>query len=1286
MRARSVWLPGLLVLAGLALAQDEAPPDTSDPRLRFDTDPHGLDKELARIDSYARAGKTDDVVALVDRLLRDPRTKDGFVETKRSDATDFRKRIYASFERVLRVRLLQLPEASRKALDARFDDEARKLQEQGRTDPQALAHLVVRYPFCERARLAALELAERELEAGHADASVAWLRELLDVLADGAPPELLARAKLELPAALALAGRDGEADRALDRLTGDERRRAAELVSLARRERGASAPTPLAERLPEVAWSHETRDYYADKKTGSVEPAADGERVYLHDGSHARALSIETGKVVWRTSLRPKDEGFREPLEACRIALGPDVVACPLPIALVTLDRASGVVLARVTKEELRKAAKIEDELAIYPMAVVSGNVVVLAVEARHADDELSLVGIDARTGALLWRTFLVGEPTDPGAPEPTLARGPDAVYCLSNRGVLAAVEPQTGSVVWLRRYASLRDPGAGGAPMPRPRPFRGGAGAPVPEKPQWRAGFVAFLHGRVVAAPSDAPRVHFCEPRTGEEAWGVNDDGATVLGAWGQGVLEMKRDGQIVHIVREGEMLGMAKDAVLFGRALIAGDALYLPLQTAVARLELTRRNSIARKVCDMDEPGIPANLLAADGKLVLSTLARTKAIGSVPAETAEIASNLDALAVALGDRRYKVREQAESRLVGAGEAARARLETASRASDAEASLRALSALDAIARAERLREWRPRIKDEWLKGETAGLLEKLTHPNAQRRLMGVIEIGRVDDPDVVPLLKDLLKDGDERVRGYAALGLLQKGDRSGMDLVSGLLESTNRDDRMTAVKELGKNGKADDLPIFDKAAKDEDAEVRGEAVMGALACAGEKALPLVKRAIEDKDEKVRTDLVGALTIGAGKLGASLLAPIFHKLCQDSLRGIRYQALTQLRRPELRHDPEAITAFGELLVDQDTEIQKQARLAANNVTKEDMRYFPRAALEKAFSDPSLQEGDRYHFVQIAETVIENGSPFALAPLARTALEAKNPRLRERAIEVAEARVQLTDPLTAEDVAAVASLTLKKAPAEADADTVKDAAFIRKEGYKLLALGRGPDRSAILLGGLADDDHDVAEFAVEALKLGADGPILAELLRREATSEKPGEREAAARILDYIQNPDLLPPVYLGALDDRDERVRARAWKRVRDLALQDEDVGLFEPGATREARLPAMRRAARWWWRKAKDRDPDQIAKGIDAPSPADRWKAAKKLADLGAPEFRVLATDAMLESLAKAAAKESEEYVLRQMLGTFAAITGKPCAIKENATKEERAAAIRVALEWKKK
>jgi outer membrane protein assembly factor BamB/HEAT repeat protein len=1274
----------LLIMPGLAALAEDGEPDRIESRLRLEVDPHGLAHDLARVDSFTAVGQFEDALALLEKLARDPRAKDGFHEAKPGH---WYERILTSFDGLVRRRLLAFPEAGFKAYDLRYDDEARRLEEQGRTDPAALAQLVARYPLSAQAPGAALDLADRSVEAGRVDAACTWLQLLLDDLARRATPDQMARARLELPVALAFLGRDGETDRALDKLAGEALARAREGVAFARKERWVETP-PAAGSARAVGWAHDIEDYY-DPGHGTPPPfsapAISSGTVYVQNGAHLFALALGTGKERWRASLRPRDEGYRPADRPCSVALGETVVACPLSMAIVSVDRETGQVLFRLTLDDLRKLARIEDECALVPSVVVVHDVIVLPLEARHSEDELSLVGIDARTGALVWRTFVVAESADPKAADPVLAESGDRVFCLSNRGVVAALDPRSGSMLWLKRYGSLRDDTSGG-------PVRGR----TDETPhELRSGFLGQVQGRLLAAPADAPRMLALDPRSGEVLYDTMDQGATVLGPWRTGLLELKKDGTVVAVGRNIETKLSNDGAELVAQPAIVGDVLILPLKLAVIRVDLLAKSSEA--LTDWTPfGGHYANLAAAQGMLLAVGAARTVAFAPSAPAAAIPPEDARAACRALGDPSFAVRQAAEAKLLDLGESARGELEGAQRSLDPEVRRRASFVLDDIARKERLAAWRPRLKEEWIHDQPR-LLDKLTHRNAEVRLEGVRDLGLIGtsvgavDTSVNPLLLELLKDADERVQGSAAIALLSRGDRTGVDQIGKLLDSAEKADRMAAIEAFKNDKREDDLRYLAKAAADEDPEVRGNALAAALMCNPEGAVPLVAKALDDKDDKVRENLMEALIVA--RLTAESVAPLYAKLSHDSLRAVREKALEQLGDKRLRHRREAISAFADGMFDSDPGVKKEAmqQLVDPDMTADDWKLFPVDRAEKAFDQPQIGENERFHLVQVAETCVEGHNRFAAAPLARTALEAEHVDLRQRALDVAFARAQLEDPFTALDVMAVASLTLvTETPGKEKNPDVRqrEAVGLRYAAYQILAQAKGPGTKVALLRGLQDSDGEIQKFVKTALPLITDPDALRELLHREARPPRPEDSTVAAEALETRADDKklALAPVLVEALADPDALVRAVAWKRVRNLAREDEDLGLFDPGATGEEHARPVRRAALWWWRQThpkEGKDPVGAALAqLSAQAPAERWRAAKKLAELAVPCFRSLVTDPFLAAFAKLLSAEKEEYVLRQELATFAALTGKACTLREGASAEEREAAIRIALE----
>src|SRR5262249_45959775 len=144
-------------------------------------DPHSLAKELRRIDDLVAKGLLDDALAGLDKLRKDPRSREGYVEVKPGTLA---KRTLSSLEHEARARLFSLPEAAWPLYDARYEDEVARLADLARSgETWPLARLVSLYPLSARAPRAALELAERELERGSPEAAAARLETLLVELA-----------------------------------------------------------------------------------------------------------------------------------------------------------------------------------------------------------------------------------------------------------------------------------------------------------------------------------------------------------------------------------------------------------------------------------------------------------------------------------------------------------------------------------------------------------------------------------------------------------------------------------------------------------------------------------------------------------------------------------------------------------------------------------------------------------------------------------------------------------------------------------------------------------------------------------------------------------------------------------------------------------------------------------------------------------------------------------------------------------------------------------------------
>src|SRR5579883_1586033 len=711
-------LVAVAVASGLVLAQEDENPRS----FHIELDTHHLSDDVAKAVKLLETSP-EDGVALAERLLRDPRIHEDLVET--------RSGVLASADHVLRGALERLPEASRRAYDARWDEDAARLEDQG--TEHALERLLALYPGSSRAPRSALRLAQLELEAGDVETASARLLEL-----EGGA------ARVALPATYSLFGRRRACGEALARLEGDEETSARRLAARAAKEREASGErAPSDAELGSVAWTFETSDYYSldphAPAPALCEPVCDGGVAYVQDQTRCVALSVETGKLIWRTALVEGTDFYVPPPSACRVVLGTSVVACPLPSnTIVTLDRRSGERLATVTPEQLRTFAGGLDTATLVLDATLAGDVLVVALLAQEVTQDAFVLGFEARTGTLLWKVTLGHAPFETATrPRPLLAHGAGLVFVAPAWGVLAAFEPTTGEVAWLRRYTSVR---TNARPVPIRRQRRAFMGV---ESPSMRAGFLGLVRGRLLLAAPDSKCVAAFEPRTGDPILEVDDEGNPAVGVHGGRLVEVTREG-IVEVAK----VGFVMKARLRGIAtpfpgVVMGDVLLLPRAGGgLWRTPLGRARDLEDEPLVDDEPKTPpaeiklgpVHIAAWGSSVVATTPEKTVGLG-VPAAAGGTDDFPDAASAcrALGDPRSAIRERAMRALAALGAGARAELELACLSSDPERAYRARSLREKLMTEER----RARFADAFARSHgrtSATLLNDLVGRNPVHR------------------------------------------------------------------------------------------------------------------------------------------------------------------------------------------------------------------------------------------------------------------------------------------------------------------------------------------------------------------------------------------------------------------------------------------------------------------------------------------------------------------------------------------------------------------------
>jgi outer membrane protein assembly factor BamB len=368
--------------------------------------------------------------------------------------------------------------------------------------------------------LGAIALDRGEFE----EAAGCWARLLYDTPESAIPAELVA-AKLGL--AWSLAGRTDEVRRVLReaiRLRLDGTVRAGDrLVALrdfldALIERPAGRPLPKPD-VPDVPVRPEPfsgpsctfllgahKDLGTGGGTpvqGGGEPALDGTVLYvpLRDAVVAVRLG-DVPAVAWTHEVQDARGSRLGVLGACVsegrvVATGYGDGAWPSVVR--ALRRSDGREVWATDDETIRKALGVGGQLMIAP-PVAAGGRVCLAVNDSDgtSHDGASVVGLHPDTGAIVW-TRKLGYAMSAGAPPAAAVHG-GLLYVATNLGMLAALDPRDGEVLWMATYKRLplRAMGRRQPPRMAKLAFPRAAGPPV------------FAAGGVFHLPLDGALVGF--------------------------------------------------------------------------------------------------------------------------------------------------------------------------------------------------------------------------------------------------------------------------------------------------------------------------------------------------------------------------------------------------------------------------------------------------------------------------------------------------------------------------------------------------------------------------------------------------------------------------------------------------------------------------------------------------------------------------------------------------------------------------------------------------------
>lgn len=496
--------------------------------------------------------------------------------------------LWAGVDRLVRSRadvadeLRKLPEGEAKALvdTARRGDDLAKV-----------IAVYRRHPYARSVHEALIDLGEKELRLGHAGRA---LRCFEDVLTRAADDQLRARAQVGVWLALAHESDDAALTAAFLNvppdatfpLFGESLKATSIRTRLQTGSQQAPAPIVLADLRPwaltlpaSPSWIDERPGVHADgalvagpnllawfaadsdrPRWSHVSPTAVSSAIWAPVGPGPFAPAVARGRVFTRWGVeavpdRPRDRGPRHQLTH-----------------LAAFDIQTGEMLWSTAREPAWETlAPVNDP--VYS----EGRLYVLAVSRKDEYASISLVCLDADSGAVQWKRELVAHHTAlrPSAlprsrPAFTeidvthfgnavaVVRG--AVYCQTNLGVVARCDARDGLVEWVRSY---------------PR----NAGTAAFLTLARRQGTTPIVAGhRVVFLPRDALTVLALHSETGDLLWQKAEDASfRALGTVGERVLVADARTVTALELASGKTAWERRfDASIEAKTTLAGSTLY--------------------------------------------------------------------------------------------------------------------------------------------------------------------------------------------------------------------------------------------------------------------------------------------------------------------------------------------------------------------------------------------------------------------------------------------------------------------------------------------------------------------------------------------------------------------------------------------------------------------------------------------------------------------------------------------------------------------------------------
>lgn len=1216
-------------------------------------------RQLRRANELEEEGEWDAAARLYDELLRHPRSAEFLYKAGEGH--------YRSVRDACRQRILALPPEGLAAYRDRVEPEAAAaLEEAIRSgDLDGARLLVEKFPATAVAAGALEWSGAYSMDHGlFADAAWALSRQLED---PGLSREQRASISYRLAICHVRSGDPSGARAVRDRLRregsgvvreGDDRVDALDLIeALLDQPKGAggvgdeprggeaAGGGPADDASWDLLWAHEISDYYQRGESGPpplVYPTAREGDVYFHDGNHAFRVGLSTGRLRWKTQLRPGGFSYRLPRRRCIVTYGAGSLFASIDgDSVVALDAETGEVRWRRDAQGIRDELELSFAVEISGSLAYHGGKVLAAATSVHGEKEVFLVALEAETGKPLWIRFIASRPT-PGTGSAEIVQAGSRLYLVSYIGVAAAIDMPGGTLRWVRtREEAVR----------RPSVLASGA----------------TLH--LLFAPGPDRRLEV-EPHTGDLQRDEPAANAEELMGWMDGELWAAGRSGLFWLRPGGSRRIWKAEPYIWSRCALLGGHVVVPDASGLVRVDGEGKSGL---LSDW-RGGAPGNLGSAEGMILSATARGVFAYGVPGKERWELPRGVPIaeLVRRLGDPLWGVRREADRRLRQMRSVAIPEISKGRESPEAEVRWRTEEIVYSIARRLRVETWRGRIPPFLIEKEPE-LLLMLTHRDREVRLEGLDTLSSEGGEEMAFLLRDLLQDRDGEIRFGAARGLLRLDDRSGMWVLIKNLGSESVEERRGALETLGEFGRREDAGRIRPLLSDKEGVVRLAAYRALVQRTGDLAISGEGLALmDDPDEFVRLWVINS----AQNLMGRAAAGIRRKGMADESEAVRSEALDGL---EKHFTPAVARAVAAALNDKSTTIANRAAevlfaMVASERKKRDQEWaarveeaaerneepgkmdmsvghaIPMGALKTALG--SKDEDLRYSVLQILESMRRNAAASALILAARD----EDPRIQVRALRALFA-LAVREEIPKEDVPALcALLDLESLPAR---DMVS----------QILMRVPGPGATEALMDALGDPSKGIRERARVAVISRIDSKVIVSLLALSLNSEEARGQEAA-KILRSLSRAFLAPGLIEG-LQDGELEVRSEAIRLLRERT--GKEMG-YDPAA--EDRSAAVRRWRSWWYKRTHPKvKPGDLVRDLGDPKPRVRHRAAHQAANL--PE------DDVIRALVMGLQGEEVRWVLEKMVEALRSTTGQEFGYDAKGTGEERKAAIAAWLRW---